>query len=61
MTHKRDIQVSVRMSVEDLDLLKQAADTLWPKAILTNSSIVLGLARIGAEKALERTQPKKRS
>jgi len=40
------------MSEEDFSLLKRAADELWPRAILTNSSILLGLAKIHAEEVL---------
>jgi hypothetical protein len=43
MVGKRDIQVNVRMSGEDLKTLKRAVETLWPGAPLTNSSIVLEL------------------
>jgi hypothetical protein len=45
---KRTVQVNVKMSVEDFALLKKAADDLWPDAVLTNSSIVLGLAKLGS-------------
>jgi hypothetical protein len=34
-------------------MLQKAADTIWPKAVLTRSSVVLGLARIGAESVLK--------
>jgi len=44
--------VAVRMSEEDFSLLKRAADEIWPRAILTNSSIILGLAKIHAEEVL---------
>jgi hypothetical protein len=40
------------MTAEDFTLLSKAANHIWPKAILTRSSIVLGLARIGAESVL---------
>jgi len=49
---KRTTSVTVKMSEEDLKQLLKAAETIWPKAILTRSSVVLGLARIGAEHAL---------
>ncbi len=49
---KRNVSVSVKMSEEDLALFTKAADHIWPKAVLTRSSIVLGLARIGAESVL---------
>ena len=44
------------MSEDDLALLTKAADHIWHKAVLTRSSIVLGLARIGAESVLPRSQ-----
>jgi hypothetical protein len=50
---KRTISVTVKMTAEDYALLEKAADTIWHKAVLTRSSIVLGLARIGAETALK--------
>lgn len=45
---KRTVQVNVKMSVEDFEMFKRAADALWPNAVLTNSSIVLGLAKLGS-------------
>jgi len=45
---KRTVQVNVKMTAEDFDLLKRAADKLWPDAILSNSGIILGLAKIAA-------------
>ncbi len=50
---KRTTSVTVKMTAEDFALLQKAADTIWPKAVLTRSSVVLGLARIGAETALK--------
>jgi hypothetical protein len=50
---KRTTSVTVKMSAEDFTLLQKAADAIWPKAVLTRSSVVLGLARIGAETALK--------
>ncbi len=41
------------MTAADYALLARAADHLWPKALLTKSGIVLGLARIGAENVLK--------
>jgi hypothetical protein len=49
---KRNVQVNVKMCAEDYALLKQAAERLWPEAIISNSGIILGLARIAAKKAL---------
>ena len=49
---KRTVQVNVRMSEEDYELLKQAADKLWPEAIISNSGILLGLAKLAAKDIL---------
>ena len=62
MTPKRSLSVSIKMSEEDLALFTKAANHIWPKAVLTRSSIVLGLARIGAESVLPpRRHPEKKS
>ena len=45
-------------STEDYRLLAKAADAIWPKAVLTQSGIVLGLARIGAETVLKESKKK---
>ena len=37
------------MSPEDLAFFKEVANRIWPRSIMTRSSIVLALARIGAE------------
>ena len=58
---KRTTSVTVKMSEADFDLLQEAADAIWPRALLTRSSIVLGLARIGAEGVLKpKKKPKKK-
>ena len=58
---KRDIQVGVKMSADDFAELRRAADVLWPGAILTNSSVILGLAKLKASDvwnpALRRRSP----
>jgi hypothetical protein len=40
------------MSPEDFQLLKKAAERKWPDAMMTNSGIVLGLAKISARETL---------
>jgi uncharacterized protein (DUF1778 family) len=50
---KRTIQVNVKMSPEDFNLLKKAAARKWPDAVMTNSGIVLGLAKISARDVLQ--------
>ena len=49
---KRTVQVNVKMSPEDFQLLKKAAEKRWPDAVMTNSGIVLGLAKISARETL---------
>lgn len=50
---KRTIQVNVRLSAEDFTLIQRAATCLWPDAVLTNSGILLGLAKIAARDILK--------
>ena len=40
-----------KMSAEDYAHLEKAAAAIWPGAVLTRSSIVLGLAKMGADAA----------
>jgi hypothetical protein len=49
---KRTVQVNVKMTQEDFELLKKAADKRWPDAVMTNSGVVLALARIAARETL---------
>ncbi len=58
---KRTVQVNVKMSPRDFDLLKRAADAIWPRAEITNASIVLGLAKMAAEDVLKKKGGKKGS
>jgi hypothetical protein len=53
-TGKRTVQVNVKMSAEDFDNLQKAANILWPDAILSNSGILLGLARLSAKEVLKK-------
>jgi len=50
---KRTVQVNVKMSPEDFQLLTKAAERKWPDAVMTNSGIVLGLAKIAARETLK--------
>jgi hypothetical protein len=45
---KRTVQVNVKMSQEDFDLLRKAAEKRWPDAVITNSGVVPALAKIAA-------------
>lgn len=49
---KRTVQVNVKMSEADFALLNQAAEALWPEAVISNSGIVLGLARLAARQTM---------
>jgi len=61
-TGKRTLQVNVRLSAEDFNLIRRAANTHWPDAVLTNSGILLGLAKIAARDILKNrsSKPQKR-
>ena len=49
---KRTTQVNVKMTQDDFDLLQNAAAKRWPDAVMTNSGIVLGLAKLAARQIL---------
>jgi hypothetical protein len=49
---KRTTQVNVKMTEEDFALLRKAAERHWPDAVITNSGIVLALAKIAARNIL---------
>lgn len=51
---KRTVQVNVKMTQDDFELLKKAAEKRWPDAVMTNSGVVLGLAKIAAREGLTR-------
>jgi hypothetical protein len=55
------VQVNVRLSEEDFALIKRAAAKLWPDAVLSNSGILLGLARLAAKELIETPSSSKRS
>ncbi len=55
---KRTIQVNVKMSAKDFALLRDAANALWPGAILSNSGIILGLAKMAAKEIGGKRRPK---
>lgn len=56
---KRTIQVNVKMSADDFTTLQKASNTLWPDAILSNSGIILGLARLAAKDILPKKDGKR--
>jgi hypothetical protein len=49
---KRTVQVNVKMTQEDFEMLSRAAEKKWPDAVMTNSGIVLALAKIAAREAI---------
>jgi hypothetical protein len=49
---KRTVQVNVKMTQDDFNLLRKAAEKRWPDAVMTNSGIVLALAKIAARTTL---------
>jgi hypothetical protein len=51
---KRTVQVNVKMTDADFLLLRKAAEKRWPDAVMTNSGIVLALARIAARETLQK-------
>jgi uncharacterized protein (DUF1778 family) len=53
---KRTVQVNVKMTEEDFALLRKAAEEHWRDAVMTNSGIVLALARIAARDILAQTK-----
>jgi hypothetical protein len=50
---KRSVQINVRLSEQDFELVQKAAAQLWPEAVLSNSGILLGLAKIAAKEVLD--------
>ena len=51
MAGKRVLSVTVKLSADDWKQLSKAAEERWPQAIMSKSSIILSLAKIGAERA----------
>ena len=50
---KRTVSITAKMTAEDYAHLTKAAEAIWPGALLTKSSIVLGLAKLGADTVLK--------
>ncbi len=53
---KRTVQVNVKMTEADFELLRRAAEKRWRDAVMTNSGIVLALAKIAARDTLHKRQ-----
>jgi len=49
------LQVNSRISPEDLALLRKAAEKLWPGISITNSTLLLMLARMKAHDVVKST------
>lgn len=61
---KRTAQVNVRLTPEDLELMRKAAEQNWPGLPLSNSTLLLTLATRQAEQILDahpRTKKTKKS
>jgi hypothetical protein len=56
---KRTVQVNVKMTQEDFGMLRKAAEKRWPDAVMTNSGILLALARIAARDSLGKEKEKR--
>ena len=53
---KRTTQVNVKMTQDDFELLRRAAEERWPAAVMTNSGILLSLAKMAATQVLQGTK-----
>jgi len=58
---KRTVQVNVKMTQDDFNLLRKAAEKRWPDAVITNSGIVLALSKIAARETLKKGKRRMRS
>ena len=45
----RSVSVTAKMCQADYDLLERAANRIWPRAVMTRSNLILGLALIAAQ------------
>lgn len=50
---KRDVAITIKISKADLAQLEHTAKRLWPDAIISRSSMVLSLAKLGARLAIK--------
>ena len=50
---KRSLQVNVRLSPQNLKLMRQAAELIWPGVPLSNSTLLLTLAYNKAKEILD--------
>jgi uncharacterized protein (DUF1778 family) len=55
---KKNVQVGLRISDEDLKLMRKAGEMLWPGLPISNATLVLTMARQRAEEVLGRPRKK---
>ena len=51
---KRSLQINVRLAPDDLKAMRQAAERIWPGMPLTNSTLLLTLAKQKADEILQK-------
>jgi hypothetical protein len=54
VNEKRTKALTVRVTPDDLNRIREAARKLWPGAVLSVSGIILGLARLKADEVTGR-------
>ena len=58
---KSTVSITVKLSADDEALLTKAAEAIWPGAMMTRSSVLLSLAKLGAEAALSKQKTSHKS
>lgn len=58
---KRSVSATIKMTPADMELFRTAAATRWPGATITTSTMILDLARIGADSIVRGTIPLSRT
>lgn len=61
MLGKRVVAVTVRMSEEDDAKFKQCAARVWPGAVMSQSAVLLSLARWACERMNRKRDKKKKA
>lgn len=59
MMQKRNQTITIKATLDDVKLFERAGNELWPGAPVTRSSLVLELAKMGAERALKEKRVRK--
>jgi len=57
---KRTKSITLKMTEADYRLIIEAANKVWPEAVLTDSAMVLGMARRAALQVMESIRPTKK-